>query len=105
MRSEEQRDQVKKMTMQALGRLEQLKLSETSAPPPKAYSSSSLKKKADSNLLSELDSLPPPPKGSPSGVHGSRSHLSLPRGKNMYVPQCTTTMYHESTIWFYLLAI
>lgn len=67
MQSEEQRQQVKMVTMQALSRLEELKLVPSTS------------KKDD--LLDELARLPSPPKASPIGPSKS---ATMPRGVYIY---------------------
>ena len=73
MQSEEQKEQVKLITMQALNRLEELKLEPSASGKPKS-------KPADSSLLSQLDRLPPPPSKAPKGASQS-STLPKPTGK------------------------
>ena len=77
MQSEEQRQQVKTMTMQALSRLEALKLEESSAPP---ISHVGTRRRPQTKLLGELDSLPPPPKDMPKGGGQIGKSSLLPRG-------------------------
>lgn len=81
MRSEEQRKQVKGITMQALSRFEKLKLEPTGPSAPPKQSSSSSGVKSDIDLLSELDQLPPPPSDSPKGTaKGTNRSATMPRG-------------------------
>lgn len=79
MQSDEHKQQVKVITMQALNRLEELKLQDAPSAPP-LTSSSTGKKKTAANLLSELDSLPPPPINSPKGGVKASKSSTLPRG-------------------------
>lgn len=72
MQSEEQKQQVKAITEQALSRFEELQLNSEHTP-----SAPSLVKKDD--MLSELDQLPPPPKSLPA-ERGVGKSTSLPRG-------------------------
>ena len=72
MQSEEQKQQVKAITEQALSRLENLQLNseqKPSAPEPSKV-----------DLLDELELLPPPPTNTPVGKGGVSKSTSLPRG-------------------------
>lgn len=85
MQSQEQRQQVKAITMQALNRLEELKLESSSQPKlaPSTSTCSTVRTK-EASLLSELDLLPPPPKDSPKGASNRAS--TMPKGiYNTYV--------------------
>ena len=69
MQSEEQRQQVKVATMQALSRLEALALEPKDPAPPTS------KKRG---MYNELEQLPPPPKTSPKEPGRA---ATMPRGK------------------------
>ncbi len=83
MESEEYKEKIKTVAVQALSRLEKLKVPDPtpSAPPP--YSSRTPTSSSSKDLLSELDNLPLPPKGSPRVVGGGSSGIrgaATPRG-------------------------
>lgn len=81
MQSEEEKQQVKTITMQALSRLEKLKLDSSQTTP-------STSKKADKkSLLNELDNLPPPPSTQPKKSVSATRASTMPRG-TVYI--CTS---------------
>ena len=78
METEEARQKIKVLSTKAMSRLEGIEKLESSPQPPKTSS-----KQGKRNLLSELDSLPPPPSEMPKGGGGTRSTgkaATMPRG-------------------------
>ena len=82
MQSEDHKKKVRMITVQALSRLEELKLEDPVVSSQ--TSSSSVKNVTDKDLLSQLDSLPPPPSERPGSGGGgggdTRRTATIPRG-------------------------